>query len=362
MVYWSFLEFGIHLSNDDAWVPMLAEPAVAIKLVSAGMSQVFAVLLKAFFGGYSAFDISTGGLQLEGPHGDKVRIWAVLSMTLQDGAAQKAVWGCKGDGGSKHCMLCRNLYSGSSGIAASDATHMLVDDMVGDSIEFSTNADIMGVIDRLKHHKATCSIGDFKLREQACGFSLQEHGLLSDAFLKRHLRPADQFCHDWMHGVMANGVFHVTLLKVIEMFRGVAPSAWSNLAEYTNRYTWPAQTFFQPGAADMFSDDKVKAYRKAGHVKCTASQALAIYPVIAAYVRHVVMKVPGVCAHACQAYLHLTDLLDALVVVPHGLTTSESLRSTVRSLMQACKHVRNLCHARVAHIRATTRFSMRMAA
>ena len=52
MVYWAFLEFGIHLNDEDDWAPMMAEPAHNInKDVSAGMSQVFAALLKLFFGG-----------------------------------------------------------------------------------------------------------------------------------------------------------------------------------------------------------------------------------------------------------------------------------------------------------------------
>ena len=92
MVYWSFLELGVHLADEDAWVPMMAQPTVAVKEVSAGMSQVFAALIKEFFGART-FDLRTGGIQLEGPDGSQARLFADLSMVLQDGAAQTHVLG-----------------------------------------------------------------------------------------------------------------------------------------------------------------------------------------------------------------------------------------------------------------------------
>ena len=53
VIYFSFLELHPHLSNERAWFPLIAEPTVALKHVSAGISQVFAQVVKLFWGTHS---------------------------------------------------------------------------------------------------------------------------------------------------------------------------------------------------------------------------------------------------------------------------------------------------------------------
>ena len=47
-MYFSFLEFGLHLHNENAWAPLAAEPSQKLKHVNAGISQVFKVVLREF--------------------------------------------------------------------------------------------------------------------------------------------------------------------------------------------------------------------------------------------------------------------------------------------------------------------------
>ena len=105
VIYWSFLEFGYLLSDEDAWVPMVAEPSRPLKKNSAGISQVFCKAIQLFFGGGEGHHDFRAGIRLDG-HVDQesVRFFAILSMFLRDGGAQKLVWGCKGDG--VHGLAC----------------------------------------------------------------------------------------------------------------------------------------------------------------------------------------------------------------------------------------------------------------
>ncbi len=208
VLYWSFLEFGKHLGNESAWLPLVAETSHGLKHISGGISQVFAVAIKQFFGvGTLAFNFMTAGMLLANHDGSfKARLIAILPMILQDGGAHKAVFWCKGDSGTKFCMLCVNLVALKSELTASDGTRLLKCSVVHEEdLAFATNSDIRGAIRRLQAHKLTDSPKVFKKREQAIGFTYQEHGLLQDPSLETIVNPADVYCHDWMHGMMVGG-------------------------------------------------------------------------------------------------------------------------------------------------------------
>ena len=85
------------LGNEDAWCPLAAIPSIDLKTVNAGISQVFRLLIKSFFG-LLTYDMR-GGIHLADGTvhtGERVRLFATLSMVLQDGGAQKLVWGVQG--------------------------------------------------------------------------------------------------------------------------------------------------------------------------------------------------------------------------------------------------------------------------
>ena len=89
--YFSFLEFGPQvLQKEDAWLCCALKRSVEVSNLSAGVSQMFAAVLRLFFGELT-FDLSTGGVALESPSGAQVRFFAGLGMVLQDGGAHKAI-------------------------------------------------------------------------------------------------------------------------------------------------------------------------------------------------------------------------------------------------------------------------------
>ena len=334
VAYFSFLELG-QLGDEDVWCPMAAEPSKGLKKVNAGISQVFRVLIKAFFG-LSTYDMR-GGIQLEGPNGERLRIFATLSMLIQDGGAQKAVWMCKGDAGTKLCMLCHNLVTRKSGLAVPGG--LLVDDMISDDrLKLATNASIRTCIARLEHSKAADTKTLFKEKEQAYGFTLNEDGLLSDADLADIVAPADQFCHDWMHGLFANGVFNLILFLLLQHVQTLRANIWTALNDYIEGWTWPHSIASKASMRDLFSQDKVTAYKKAKHVKMSASDALSLLPVVVFYVVQVVKRLPGVCGYACNALIALGDLVDALLASKRGIIPPAYLSRCVHTLLESCRN------------------------
>jgi hypothetical protein len=72
VLYFSFLEFGATtLCMEDAWLCNVVKRSADVSKLSAGISQIFAVSLKLFFGDLT-FDISTGGIVLESPTGSQL--------------------------------------------------------------------------------------------------------------------------------------------------------------------------------------------------------------------------------------------------------------------------------------------------
>ena len=337
VIYWSFLEFHYNLSDEDAWCPIVAEKSIALKHVSAGISQVFCQAIKLFFGvGREVPHDFRAGIRLDGPSGCSLRLFAILSMVLQDGGAQKLVWSCKGDGGTRPCMLCKNLVAPISDVAdGSD----LIDDFAADKVLLATSAEIKGTIQRLKTHKSVDSKGDFKLREQASGFNLQEHSLLCDETLDELVHPADQYCHDYMHGLFQTGVFNFIVFQVLKHLASLKPKVWRVLNEYLQNWNWPRAKNVNPTRADWFGETRVNSYKKAGHIKCSASDAISMLPVLCFFVTNIGHRIQGVNLVICSALHLFADLVDLLMAAMHGLVTPEQLDACIKKLLEVCKLV-----------------------
>ena len=336
VVYFSFLELHLHLSNERAWCPLVAEPSDGLKTVSGGISQVIAELIKLFFN--DNFDLRYG-MQLDGPDGENVamRLFVALSMFLQDGGAHKLLWGCKGDSGTRMCMLCTNLVALASGIAI-DGENVLVCNIIHeDQLRFATDDCIRAALRRLEAFKVTETKGDFKLRQQAIGFTYQEHGVLQDPSLVGIVFPVSQYCHDWMHCIFASGVFNIIVLLCFTSAKKTSTNVWSELREYVLKHTWPKTTTFNPSSNDHFLPDRIKAHTKAGLFKCPASDGLALLPVMCLCVLTVVLRDASVDKAACEALVALCDLVNALVCVPLGLVSADCLRQRIMRLLAICE-------------------------
>ena len=340
VIYWSFLELHPCLSDEDAWIPMIAESSEGLKTVNGGISQVFAQMIRVFFG-LAVHDLMDGGMHIEGPGGFRARLYAVLAMILQDGGAQKLVWSCKGESGTRLCMLCKNLVSTTSTLVDEDGTNLLVCNFLHEhELVFANDADIHATIERLSSFKLTSSAGDFKLRQQAMGFTFQEHALLfaKDLWDRGIVKPAAQFAHDWMHGLFSGGVFNIMVVLFMAKLALVTEvNPWQPLQDYISKWHWPAHLKFDAATAGHFSKQRSKAHKKAGSLKCPASDGLSLLPVLVFYAMTVVKRIPGM-EHACNALIALNDVVESLQAAHHGLSTADGLRECVRGMLSAVEN------------------------
>lgn len=345
VVYFSFLEFGTAaLSREDMWFCVLACRSSEVSRVSGGMGQVFGAIAKLFFGG-DVHDMSVGGVVMNLEDGTAIRLFARLDMFLQDGGAHKAVWHCKGDAGTKLCMLCRNLYSESSELADEDGSDLLTCSLIYESqLDFATDEDIRSSVRRLAARRATETTVTFAKWCQAVGFRHEPHGMLLDPSLDHIVQPASQFVHDWMHAVFVHGVFNTVGYFVLEACINAGMNVYETLNDYVATWAWPCRVD-KPSLCDVFVKKRATASRKAKHLKCTASEGLSVYPVMAHFFRVVVMRA-GRCIQECTAFLKLAAVIDVLVAIPFGIVSAELLREHVQAFLVACEAAgwRNAMH------------------
>jgi hypothetical protein len=335
VIYVSFLEFGpLVLQHEDAWLCVMVKRSCDIAKVAAGISQVFAATLKLFFGGMG-FDISSAGVLLEMPDSSKLRLFCKLGMVLQDGGAQKHVWCTKGEAGTKLCMLCRNLMSVKSNLVDEDGENLLTCSIVfEEELDFATDSDIKGTVARLAADKDRVTAKLFQLREQAVGFKFEPHGLLWDAELAHILLPATQFCHDWMHAFFVTGIFHTVMTKLWFALADIGLNMHEQLYAYIGMWQQP-KMFANSSLAEVFSKKRFESNKKAKCFKCTASEGLGLYSIIASFLVAVVLP-SGRCNAEVKAFLAMADLLDLIQTTSLGKVSVESLKASVRAFLQLC--------------------------
>ena len=77
-----------------------------------------------FFGAAGSPNFATSGMAIPGDESGG-RLFAKLGALIQDGGAHKSVWHSRGDGGSKPCILCKNVWTEDSRMTDSDGTNLL---------------------------------------------------------------------------------------------------------------------------------------------------------------------------------------------------------------------------------------------
>ena len=106
--YFSFMELGMAaLSREAAWFTFAIMRTSLLKDFDGGISYVIACILDVFFGNLQNFRTSGCWLRPVGAAAG-LFFFAELRVLLSDEKAIKEVWCCKGAGGLKPCVLCKN--------------------------------------------------------------------------------------------------------------------------------------------------------------------------------------------------------------------------------------------------------------
>eukprot|EP00959_Pyramimonas_sp_CCMP1952_P475064 9503997-Pyramimonas_sp.AAC.1 len=165
-------------------------------------------VLKLFFGRPSKADLRDGiMLKLEGESAARL-VRGGLSIMLADERAHKFSLECKGSGGHKVCMLCKNVINTSSTRCPTGVGGYMVPMTETDvtKFELQTASSIRG-IQALLRQRSLVSPGALKDLQSNIGFNYVETGMLQDPFLNIDV-PA-VVAWDFMHLYLCDGVFTV---------------------------------------------------------------------------------------------------------------------------------------------------------
>ena len=331
-VYFSLLELGMAaLSQEDAWFTLVGKRSVEVAKVGGLMSQVIGTCLKQFFTG--PHDLRSGGMLLTFPDGERVMLFVVLSIFVQDELAHKQTWCCKGAAGTRSCMACLDYADLDSDLAMFDETNFIRSEILDPyALVMHTDESIRVIVRRLQASHAVDAVGVFALREKALGFNHDIHNVLLDGSLDEIVHPISQYMHDWMHVVMV-GIFQAVLFLVMEKLRGII--RYASVDEYLRVWHWPRQFGGASNCAKKAFDQKHEtASRKAKTFKCSASEGLSVFPVVAHYFRKALLPHASAAeGDAIRVFLALVVVIELLQNVARGSVTPAALRNAIFSFM-----------------------------
>ena len=336
-LYWSFLEFdATALSHEESWFVLMTEFSTRVSGLSAGLSQAFAAAIKCFFqpGGFNMMD---GGMHVE-IDGDSFRLFARLGTVLQDGGAHKAVWQARGDGASKFCMLCKNLFTNDSTVVDEDGRRLLKCDQIKlDELEASTDAELRTNARYLEQESAMLSPDEFNLLQQALGLTYAKYGLLLDRSLDRIVKPTEVYMHDYMHALYVDGALNLVIYLCFEAFIASGETGvYESFSDYVSKWKFPGRLHAYH-LEDIFTTERRDKHRKAKHIKCQASGLLSLLGPMLLYVQQVLAPM-GSNNAACDALRSMIELSQLTAATARINVSPARLLSVVHRCLDAFVH------------------------
>ena len=331
-VYYSFLEFGhAALSNENLWFTLLTHRSLQVAELPGKMALVFGSVLRELFVSGPMSDV---GFELN--HGRRsTRMFVKLGTFIMDGAAHKSIWHCKGDAGTKLCLLDRNVFSVASRVAEEDGTALLQCNVKKCAdLDLVTSADVRDAVRRLEVCRHTDTPEQFEMREKALGFTYQPYNMLSDSSLDEVLDLEGQFLHDWMHMLFVTGVWNLTMNLVLEAVRPtIAGNIYALLRGYVERWVWPKR-IGGLRLGELFREDKRASNARANNFKCSASEGLSLYAVVGHFLTTIVQS-SGKCIVEIDAYNALCDVIDCMVAAATDLVDSGAIQRSVEHFLDS---------------------------
>ena len=311
-IYWSFMELGATaLSREDCWFTIMIEFSTWVNTMHAGLSQVFKQCIKQFFqpGG---FNFATSGILLEFPDGD-IRLWAKLGGVLQDGGAHKYVWHLRGDGASKYCVLCKNLFTDQSNVVDEDGSNLLRCNIINLKDLVPETGAMLRTNARYLASEANIAVGRFVRLQQSLGLTYHKHALLLDHELDAVFDPCETYQHDSMHGLYVDGAVNLVVYLLFETcIRELGMDVYRTFSDYVSTWIWPAR-IQDAQLANIFDANRAEKHRKTQHIKCQASDMLSLMGVLCHFAKTVLTAAGSDnedCVSAISAFLALVQVCE----------------------------------------------------
>lgn len=326
--YATFRELGWAVTHEQYWLPLAVLRREVASQVLGGWSAVVRALLRPLLLGPLGMPSAGVTVCLPEPR----TVIATFGNMLADEAALHAAWDCKGSAGLFPCMACRNVTSISADLVANDPTGTLVTVACADATRLQHNTDqhVWGVADQLQAMAGTMTKQAFVARERVFGMNHSPHGLLSDVSLRPVVGPVTTLTFDPMHVFLVSGIAALELHLLVETLKSDMSISYPQLADACRApWRWPPWVD-QCCIKAMF--DERRAKHNQGTVRSSASEMLAVYPIIRHFLEVRVLP-SGAAVGAVQSWMALCKVLDLLVEVKHRFT-ADKVRKLARAISQ----------------------------
>ena len=329
-IYWSFIEFEEHLSNENAWFVLSAARVAKVRDLPGGIGESLRLLIKKFFFNPNPGEVNlkTTGVTLDisqdGDGSAHATLVAKITCTIGDEEALRELHMNKGHAGTKPCAICRNMVNQKFDYSAYDASGWYVSDASLDPSKWVYNTDeiVVKILDRNRpiwERLDRGEISDERFRQltQLSGWNYHPNHIALDAELAYGVMSV--LCFDWMHIYVVSGVVDKEVKAFMESPRVKKVVRGNDLDEYFQQWSWPKRV---QGARKAFDT---------GELAAGASETLSAMPVVAHYIREVLAKVPGAnCSDNIASILAVCDVLDLLICMSKGETVRfEDLSSAI---------------------------------
>jgi len=198
-------------------------------------------------------------------------------------------------------------------------------------LDVATSAELKDAIRRIHARKGIDDARIQEVRENTLGFTYSGYNLMVDRELDDIVQPAEQFMHDWMHCIFVSGVWNICFEMVLQaLWSAGIRDVYDSLRDYVKLWCWPRRV--NSGKLhELFTDGRRKNNHEALKFKCSASEGLSLYMILAVF-----FKVYGaICAAERRAYNALCDVIDLLSSVARGKIQPQQLQDAVELFLDA---------------------------
>ena len=286
----------------------------------SGVSGLASAIVGLFGGDH---DMANAGVTVGRP-GRAMHLFLRPGAILADEGGIHAIYGCKGSGGLKPCLMCTNVYDGKSvrEVHLHDPTGTAVPHTCADSTKFvPVSVPVLQSIFRQLRALSLLPRSKGKLEdlETDLGWTLAAtNGLLGNARAMQTLYPAESCMWDLMHVLFASGVFgvHVGQLMLAAKDHGITYRVLDAAAQ---TFQWPAigRKGLKPSdgrTVGAFTPKRAESHWEHVGFKATASESLALAPWLKYFFRAAssARGVPDFAVHA-RCFGQLVDIIEAVV-------------------------------------------------
>lgn len=342
-IYLGFLEYGQELHQEELWLPLLICRSSIVGQLASSIGQCFKLVLEAMFSNPMASPLT--GVRLKHPNGKHLVLHWTVSMFLQDGSAHKFTFSNKQDAGSRVCMMCKNLFLAKGFFIDADGDEQAQPTLANftriQDLDLAADNELVQSWQRMKERSGTVSKSDWKTWCQVSGIDYTPHALLLSAKLNSLglLKPATQYCHDFMHCLCSKGCLSFVTFWVLEAicFNGMS-NLWETLQSYLQLWTPPA-SFKAVKPHLLFLPKNVEGHKASKYIKCSASEMLSLHRPLAYFIHSCCLS-HGFLENECRCFLAWSDLLDFLASIPF---LQEANPQHLAALVEKALHLVKIC-------------------